>query len=53
MTLAKLNAAAQKLIQPNAVTWVVVGDLAKIEASVRKLDFGDVKVLDAEGNTLR
>jgi zinc protease len=53
MTPEKVNAAAQKLIQPNAVTWVVVGDLAKIEADVRKLGFGEVKVLDADGNVIR
>jgi zinc protease len=53
MTPAKLNAAAQKLVQPNAVTWVVIGDLAKIEASVRKLNLGEVKVLDADGNIIR
>jgi zinc protease len=53
MTPTKLNAAAQKLVQPNAVTWVVIGDLAKIEASVRKLNLGEVKVLDADGNIIR
>jgi zinc protease len=53
MTAAKLGLAAQKLVQPNAVTWIVVGDLAKIEASVRKLNLGEVKVLDAEGNVIR
>jgi hypothetical protein len=29
---------------------VVVGDLAKIEAPVRKLNLGEVKILDADGN---
>ncbi len=53
MTSAKLAAAAQKLVQPTALTWIVVGDLAKIEAPVRKLNFGEVKVLDADGNVLR
>jgi zinc protease len=53
MTPAKLGAAAQKLVQPNAITWVVVGDLSKIEAGVRKLDLGEVKVLDADGNVVR
>jgi zinc protease len=53
MTPAKLAAAAQKLIHPEELTWVVVGDLSKIEASVRKLNLGEVKVLDADGKELR
>jgi zinc protease len=53
MTPAKLTAAAQKLVHPDALTWVIVGDLSKIEAGVRKLNLGDVKVLDADGNVVR
>ncbi|MEP7244116.1 MAG: pitrilysin family protein [Gammaproteobacteria bacterium] len=53
MTPAKLAAAAQKLVRPEALTWVVVGDLSKIEASVRKLNLGEVQVLDADGKVLR
>ncbi|MFD0739565.1 M16 family metallopeptidase [Lysobacter koreensis] len=48
MTAAQAQAAA-KVIDPNAVTWVVVGDLSKIEAPVRALNLGVVQVLDADG----
>ena len=53
LTSAKLAAAAQKLVHPDALTWVIVGDLAKIEAPVRKLNLGEVKVLDADGKVVR
>jgi zinc protease len=53
MTPVKLTSAAQKLVRPDALTWVIVGDLSKIEAGVRKLNLGDVKVLDADGNVVR
>jgi zinc protease len=53
MTPAKLVAAAHKLVHPEALTWVVVGDLARIEADIRKLNLGEVKVLDADGKVLR
>ncbi|MBX5460473.1 MAG: insulinase family protein [Steroidobacteraceae bacterium] len=53
LTPAQISAAAQKLIHPDALTWVIVGDLEKIEEPVRKLGFGEVKVLDTEGNVLR
>ncbi len=42
-------AAAAKAIDPNALTWVVVGDLKQIEAPVRALKLGPVQVLDADG----
>ncbi len=48
-----LQAAAGKLIHPDALTWVVVGDVAAIEAPIRKLGLGEVKVLDADGAVLR
>ncbi len=48
-----LQAAATRLIHPDALTWVIVGDLNVIEAPVRKLSIGEVKVLDADGNILR
>ena len=53
MTPAKLTAAAQKLVHPDALTWVIVGDLSKIEDGVRKLNLGEVKVLDADGKVVR
>jgi len=53
MTPAKLTAAAKKLVRPDSLTWVIVGDLSKIEAGIRKLNLGEVKVLDPDGNVVR
>ncbi len=52
LTLAQVNTAAGA-IKPTAMTWVVVGDLAKIEAGIRALNYGDVKVLDPDGKVVR
>jgi zinc protease len=41
------------MLRPDAMTWVIVGDLSKIEAGVRALDLGPVEVWDAEGKQLR
>ncbi|HTU64849.1 MAG TPA: pitrilysin family protein [Steroidobacteraceae bacterium] len=49
LTLADVNASAGRLIHPEGLTWIVVGDLAKIEKPIRALGFGDVTVLDADG----
>ena len=50
---AQVNAAARKLIDPRQLSWVVVGDLSKIEAPVRALKLGEVTVLDPDGKPLR
>ncbi|NYT42259.1 insulinase family protein [Sphingomonas sp. R-74633] len=42
-----------QLLHPDAMTWVVVGDLSKIESKVRALKLGAVEVWDAEGHKLR
>jgi hypothetical protein len=41
--------AAASLIRPQALTYVVVGDLGKIQVPVRALNLGPVQVLDADG----
>ena len=48
MTPAQVDAAA-KALDPNALTWVVVGDLGKTEQVVRALNLGEVTILDADG----
>ena len=48
MTPAQVAEAARTL-QPDALTWVVVGDLAQTEAPVRALGLGEVRVIDADG----
>jgi zinc protease len=49
---ADVTDAAQTAVHPENVVWVVVGDRAKIEASIRELGLGEVKYLDADGTPL-
>ena len=44
--------AARSVLKPNSLVWVVVGDKAKIEPSVKALGWGDVRYVDADGNLL-
>jgi zinc protease len=53
VTVDAVNQSAGKLIHPDALTWVVVGDLSKIEDKVRALNFGEVTVIDPEGKPVR
>ncbi|KAG9561406.1 hypothetical protein KCV01_g21141, partial [Aureobasidium melanogenum] len=41
--------ALSAVIHPDALTWVIVGDLRKIEAPVRALNLGEIQVIDADG----
>ena len=41
--------AADKLIAPDAMTWLVVGDRSRIEADLRELGLGELTVLDRNG----
>ncbi len=48
----QLAAAAPKYIKPDEVVWVVIGDVKKIEPSIRELNWGEIIRLDADGKPL-
>jgi zinc protease len=48
LTLADIGKSAQEVVQPKHLTWVVVGDRAKIEAGIRELGLGEVRLLNPE-----
>jgi zinc protease len=52
MTTERLDAAAQRVIRPDQVIWVVVGDKASIEEGLRALNLGPVYEIDPDGNVL-
>ena len=49
---ADIHAAARQIIKPDALTWVIVGDLAKIEQPVRALNLGEVSIVDVDGKAV-
>jgi zinc protease len=52
LTVDQVKAAAAA-IDPNALTWVVVGDLKQIEKPVRDLKLGEVSIVDADGRPVK
>jgi len=50
---AGIRQAVARAFRPDALTWVIVGDLSRIEEPIRKLGLGEVRVLDADGKILR
>jgi zinc protease len=49
-TKENIQSAANGVIKPQNLTWLIIGDRKTIEAGIRALDLGPVQVLDANGN---
>jgi len=52
LTLSDMQTAVKRVVRPDNLVWVVVGDRAKIEAGVRELNLGELKFLDADGKPI-
>ncbi len=52
MTVDDVSEAAQAVVRPDQLVWVVVGDRATIEPAIRALELGELKLIDTEGNVL-
>jgi zinc protease len=50
---ADVEAAARQIIEPDGLTWVVVGDRKRIEQPIRDLKIGEIHFLDADGNVVK
>ncbi len=49
---ADLVRAAKAAVHPESVVWVVVGDRQKIEAGLKELGLGEVRLLDTDGKVV-
>ncbi len=52
LDLPAVRQEARQLIHSDRLIWVVVGDRSKIEASVKQLGFGEIKVLNPDGEVV-
>jgi zinc protease len=50
--LESLQGAAEQVLKPDRLTWVIIGDRAEIEQGLRELGIGEVGFLDPDGNAL-
>ena len=53
LDVADVVSAAQTVIEPQRLIWVVVGDRAVIESGLHELALGDVHHLDVDGNLIQ
>jgi zinc protease len=44
-----VDAAAKEVVRPDNLTWIIVGDRAKIETGVRELNLGEFHTMDIDG----
>ena len=52
VTIEQVQSVAQKYVQPDKMIVLAVGDRAKIEAEMRKLNLGKVEIRDTDGKVL-
>jgi len=53
LAVNNLNEAAVKVIRPDSLIWLIVGDREKIEKGIRELNIGEVIFIDADGNPVK
>jgi len=49
LTLEQVTHAGQALLDPDNLTWVVIGDRERIEAGLTELNIGQIRLIDVEG----
>ena len=52
-TVEGVTGAAGEVLHPDQLVWVVVGDRSKIEAGLRELKLGEIKLIDTEGKPVQ
>jgi len=50
VNLEGIQGAAERVLHPGSLNWLIVGDREKIEADVREMGLGEVRIMDADGN---
>jgi len=53
LSAGQIFAAADAVIKPENMIWVIVGDREKIEPRIRELELGEITLLDVDGNELQ
>jgi zinc protease len=53
LSLKAVNDAAVAVVRPENLVWVIVGDRKKIEQGVRELNLGEMRWIDADGNSVQ
>ncbi|NBC17680.1 MAG: insulinase family protein [Bacteroidetes bacterium] len=52
LSVDQVEAAAETVVHPDRLVWVVVGDREVIEPSIRELGISDITLIDGDGNVI-
>jgi len=52
VSLEKIQGAAEQVLHPASITWVIVGDRTQIESELAKLNLGELEIMDTEGRLI-
>ncbi len=54
LKLENIQGAAEQVVHPDKLTWLIVGDRGEIEKQLKaeKIDLGSITVMDADGNVV-
>jgi zinc protease len=50
LNLENIQGAAEEVLNPDKLIWLVIGDRAEIESQLSELNLGEIEVMDADGN---
>ena len=53
LSLADIKESAKSIVQPEHINWIIVGDRAQIEEKIAALDYGEIVIIDADGNIVK
>ncbi len=53
LKLQEADAIGKRTLRPASMVWVIAGDRAKIEAGIRQLNLGELRVVDADGTSVK
>ena len=52
LSLDAIQGAAEDVIHPDRLVWVVVGDRSQIEPGLRELGFGEIRIVNSDGEVV-
>ena len=50
--LENVQGAAEQVLHPDKLTWLIVGDRTEIEDKIRGMNLGEVSIMDVDGNII-
>jgi zinc protease len=53
LKLKDLSNSASKILHPEVLQWVIIGDRAKIEKGIRAMGFDEIHIIDGDGKILQ